>query len=102
MNNRKGLLIAAVLVLLALVVYLNRGRIDFNWATFLIQLRLVSWPHIAAAIALIYSTYWLRSARWSVFLAPATKVSPFKLVGPQFIGFTAVALFGRLADLTRP
>ncbi len=24
------------------------------------------------------------------------------LVGPQFIGFTAVAMFGRLADLVRP
>jgi hypothetical protein len=30
------------------------------------------------------------------------KVTVSSLVGPQFIGFTAVALFGRLADLTRP
>ena len=66
------------------------------------QLRHVSWVHIAAGTALIYATYWLRSARWSVFIGAAKKVSPFVLVGPQFIGFTAVALFGRLADVIRP
>ena len=37
-----------------------------------------------------------------VFLAPTKKVSAGSLLGSQFIGFTAVALFGRLADLTRP
>src|ERR1700678_1830861 len=102
MKNPKGLLIAAVLVLLALIVYTNRGRINFDWAMFFTQLRSVSWPHIAAAIALIYSTYWFRALRWSVFVAATKKIAPFAVLGPQFIGFTAVALFGRLADLTRP
>jgi glycosyltransferase 2 family protein len=102
MKNRRGLLIAAVLIVLALVVFINRGRIHFDWAMFFTQLRHVSWLHIAAAIALIYSTYWIRSLRWAIFVAPAKKVPSFALVGPQFIGFTAVALFGRLADLTRP
>jgi hypothetical protein len=102
MKNRKGLLIAAALFLLALVVYLNRGRINFDWGMFLQQLRHVSWLHIAAGMAIVYSTYILRSFRWAVFLGPTKKVSPLKLLGPQFIGFTAVALFGRLADLTRP
>jgi hypothetical protein len=40
--------------------------------------------------------------RWSVFLAATKRVSPWVLVGAQFIGFTAVALFGRLADVIRP
>ena len=102
MKHRKGILIAAMLIVLALVVYLNRGGIHFDWAMFFTQLRQVGWRHIAAAIALIYSTYWLRAVRWSVFVAPTKKVSAFTLLGPQFIGFTAVALFGRLADLTRP
>jgi hypothetical protein len=35
-------------------------------------------------------------------LSATKKVSPLVLVGPQFIGFTAVALFGRLADVIRP
>jgi hypothetical protein len=101
-KNRKGLLVLTLLLALALIVFLNRGRIDFDWHTFLQQLRLISWKHIAAGIALIYSTFWIGAIRWSVFVAPTKKVSPNALVGSQFIGFTAVALFGRLADLTRP
>jgi hypothetical protein len=102
MKNRKGLLVIAVLLILAVVVYANRGRVHFDWAIFFQQLRHIAWIHIAAGVALIYSTFWLRAARWSVFLSATKKVSPFTLVGPQFIGFTAVALFGRLADVIRP
>ncbi len=102
MKNRKGLAGLAVVLLLALIVYFNRGRIHFDWAIFFQQLRHIAWIHIVAGIALIYSTYWLRSLRWSVFLSPTRRVSFLSLVGPQFIGFTGVALFGRLADLIRP
>jgi len=102
MKSRKGLLILALAVILAVIVFANRGRIHFDWGVFWLQLRHIAWLHIAAGVALIYSTYWLRSARWSVFLSATKKVSPFALVGPQFIGFTAVAIFGRLADVIRP
>jgi uncharacterized membrane protein YbhN (UPF0104 family) len=102
MKSRKGLLVTAVLLILALIVFVNRGRVHFDWAMFWQQLRHISWTHIAAGVALIYSTFFLRSIRWSVFLSATKKVSPFALVGPQFIGFTAVALFGRLADVIRP
>ncbi|MDR3744709.1 MAG: lysylphosphatidylglycerol synthase transmembrane domain-containing protein [Acidobacteriaceae bacterium] len=91
-----------ILLLLALIVYCNRDRIHFDWAVFWLELRHVGWLHIVAGIALIYATYLLRASRWSVFLNATKKVSPFTLVGPQFIGFTAVALFGRLADVIRP
>jgi hypothetical protein len=37
-----------------------------------------------------------------VFVKPMKDVGIASLVGPQFTGFTAVALFGRLADLSRP
>jgi uncharacterized membrane protein YbhN (UPF0104 family) len=102
MKRRQGLIWLALLLILALIVFTNRGRIHFDWAMFFQQLRHISWIHIAAAIALIYSTYWLRSVRWSVFLSATKRVPPFSLIGPQFIGFTAVALFGRLADVIRP
>jgi len=102
MKSRKGLLFALLLLLLAVAVFANRGHIHFDWAVFFTQLRTISWVHIALGTALIYSTYWLRAARWSVFLSATKKVSPIALVGPQFIGFTAVALFGRLADVIRP
>jgi glycosyltransferase 2 family protein len=102
MKSRKAILWLAVLLILAVVIYANRGRIHFDWAVFFQQLRHIAWIHIAIGIALIYSTYWLRSARWSVFLSATKRVSLFTLVAPQFIGFTAVALFGRLADVIRP
>ena len=102
MKSRKALIILAVTIILAVVVFANRGKIQFNWTSFGQQLHHISWPHIAIGVALIYSTYWLRSARWAVFISATKKVPPFSLVGPQFIGFTAVALVGRLADITRP
>jgi hypothetical protein len=102
MKNRKGLVVLAIGILLAIIVIANRGRIHFDWAAFWQQVRHIRWEHIGAGVALIYATYWLRSARWSVFLSDQKKVAPFSLVAPQFIGFTAVALFGRIADVIRP
>ena len=86
--------------LLAVVILFRRVR--FDWATFWQQLRYVSWIHVAAGMALIYVTYWLRAMRWAEFCRASKRVRAWDLLGPQFVGFTAVALFGRLADLVRP
>ncbi|HEV2619141.1 MAG TPA: lysylphosphatidylglycerol synthase transmembrane domain-containing protein [Acidobacteriaceae bacterium] len=102
MKSRKAIVWLVLLILLALVVFTNRSRIHFDWHAFFLELRHIAWRHIAIAIALIYSTYWLRAARWSIFISSTKRVSPLALVAPQFIGFTAVALFGRLADVIRP
>ena len=102
MTKRNGLLWLVGVVGLAVLVYLFRSKVHFDWAMFWQQLRYVSAGHILAGIALIYATYWIRAVRWAVFLSPTKKVSATSLLGSQFIGFTAVALFGRLADLTRP
>lgn len=100
--KKNNAIVLVLLIALAVVVFLNRGRIHFDWATFWLQLRHVSLGRLAAGTALIYGTYWLRAWRWAVFLSPTKEVPPSRLLGSQFIGFTAVALFGRLADLTRP
>jgi glycosyltransferase 2 family protein len=102
MKKRDAIIWFSLVVVLALVVVLFRDRIHFDWATFWQQLKHANPWHIGAGIALIYATYWLRAVRWAVFVSPTKKVSAGSLVGAQFIGFTAVALFGRLADLTRP
>ncbi|HEY0262934.1 MAG TPA: lysylphosphatidylglycerol synthase transmembrane domain-containing protein [Granulicella sp.] len=100
--NKKNIVILTLLLVLAVLVLLNRDRIHFDWGTFWIQLRHVSVGHLVAGMALIYGTYILRAWRWAVFVSPTKKVHFARLIGSQFIGFTAVALFGRLADLTRP
>jgi glycosyltransferase 2 family protein len=102
MTKRNGILWLVGVVALTVLVYLFRNKVHFDWAMFWQQLRFVSVGHIVAGIALIYATYWLRAVRWAVFVSPTKKVSAASLLGSQFIGFTAVALFGRLADLTRP
>jgi uncharacterized membrane protein YbhN (UPF0104 family) len=102
MTKRNGILWLVGVVGLGVLVYLFRSRVHFDWTMFWQQLRFVSVGHIIAGIVLIYATYWLRAVRWAVFVSPTKKVSSASLLGSQFIGFTAVALFGRLADLTRP
>ncbi len=102
MMKRNGVLWLVAVLALGLLVFLFRNKIHFDWAMFWQQLRYVSVGHILVAIALIYATYGIRAVRWAVFLSPTKKVSATSLLGSQFIGFTAVALFGRLADLTRP
>ena len=93
---------AAVLLALAIAVYLLRGRIHFDWGTFATQLRLADWKLFALGVVLIYLAYCVRAVRWALFLKPTKPVPALSLVGTQVIGFTAVALFGRLADLVRP
>ncbi|MBB5318944.1 lysylphosphatidylglycerol synthase transmembrane domain-containing protein [Tunturibacter empetritectus] len=102
MTKRNGVVWGVGAVALVLLVWLFRTKVQFDWANFWQQLRYVSVGHIVAGIVLIYVTYYLRAVRWSVFLSPTKKVPVTSLLGSQFIGFTAVALFGRLADLTRP
>jgi glycosyltransferase 2 family protein len=102
MNKRSRVLWTVGAVALLALVFLFRDKVHFDWAMFWYQLRFVSVGHIVAGIVLIYVTYWLRAVRWGVFVSPTKKVAASSLLGPQFIGFTAVALFGRLADLTRP
>src|ERR1700722_17124533 len=97
-----GLWRLVVVAALVAVVVVFRNKVQFDWAMFLQQLRFVSVGHVVAGILLIYVAYVVRATRWSVFLAPTKKVSPGSLIGSQYIGFAAVALFGRLADLTRP
>jgi glycosyltransferase 2 family protein len=102
MTKRNGVVWGVGAVALVVLVWLFRTRVQFDWANFWQQLRYVSLGHVIAGIVLIYVTYYLRAVRWSVFLSPTKKVPASSLLGSQFIGFTAVALFGRLADLTRP
>ncbi len=99
-KNRWIYLVGAVL--LAALGWLVHTRVHFQWSVFRDQLQHVDWRRIALGTGLVLFCYWLRAARWAVLLKPQKKVSSLALLAPQVIGFTAVALFGRLADLVRP
>ncbi len=89
-------------ILVGALGWLIHTRVHFQWNVFRDELQHVDWRRIAIGIALVGFCYWLRAARWAVLVKPQKKVTSFSLLGSQVIGFTAVALFGRLADLVRP
>jgi glycosyltransferase 2 family protein len=89
-------------ILLLALVWVVRTRVHFQWSVFLDQVQHVDWRRITLAAVMILLCYWLRAMRWAVLIRPQKKVSSISLLGTQVIGFTAAALFGRLADLVRP
>jgi uncharacterized membrane protein YbhN (UPF0104 family) len=101
---KKRQLILGLVVLAALVALFlwGRHRITFDFGVFRAQLAQANWAKIALSAACIYGAYAFRSVRWAQLLKHNKKVAPFSLLGTQVIGFTAVALIGRVADPVRP
>jgi len=87
--------------LVALLVW-GRDRIHFDFGVFRAQLALADWRKIGIALGCIYVCYVIRSVRWALLLRHNKKVPLLSLLGTQVIGFTAVALIGRIADPVRP
>jgi len=96
--------IAGLVVLSALVALLvwARYHIPFDFGKFRSQLALADWPRIVLALGCIYLGYVFRSVRWALLMRHNKRVPVLSLVGTQVMGFTAVALIGRVADLVRP
>jgi hypothetical protein len=101
---KKGQLILGLVVLAALagLALWARHRVHFDFGVFRAQVALADWRMIAAAAGCIYLGYVFRSVRWALLLRHNKKVGPLSLVGTQVMGFTAVALIGRVADPVRP
>ncbi len=102
MKKHSWILYLVGAILLGALVWLVHARVHFQWSVFRDQLQHVDWKRIVLGAAMVLFCYWLRAVRWAVLVKPQKKVSSFSLTGSQVIGFTAVALFGRLADLVRP
>jgi len=103
MKRRHAITTAIVVLVLAVLIYFQvRHWRNFDWHQFLVQTRGVNPVGILIGIALTYFAYVLRAARWMIFLRP-TKDVPFRrLIAPQFIGFTGLALLGRPGEFVRP
>ncbi len=102
MNKKQLILGLVVLAAIAAVVIWGRDRIHFDFRLFRAQLAQADWRRIALGGACIYVAYVFRSLRWAYLLRHNKKVHPLSLLGTQVIGFTAVALIGRVADPVRP
>jgi hypothetical protein len=101
--KKKQLILGLVALLaLAALVFWGRNRIHFDFGVFRAQLALANWSMIALGVACIYLAYGFRAVRWALLLRHNKKVPLLSLLGTQVIGFTAVALIGRVADPVRP
>ena len=99
------LLLAAILAFVAFKLHASH----FDYAGFLRSVRTANFALIALAVLLIYSNNVLRALRWAIFLKPAYAAAPdlqrtpwYALIGSQFVGFTGLAIFGRIGELIRP
>ncbi len=102
MKKKQLILGAVVLVGIAALVFWGRDRIHFDFGVFRAQLALADWRKIGIGLACIYVGYAFRAVRWAFLLRHNKKVGLLSLLGTQVIGFTAVALIGRVADPVRP
>lgn len=93
--------ILALSALIALVLW-ARAHVHFDFHVFASQVALADWRMIVFATLCIYFNFVFRAARWSQLVRHTRHVPPMSLVGSQVIGFTAVALIGRVADPVRP
>jgi len=94
-----GLVVLAAII--ALVIW-GRGRIHFDFGVFRAQLAQADWRMIAVGAGCIYLGYVFRAVRWACLLRHNKKVPPLSLLGTQVMGFTAIAVIGRVADPVRP
>jgi len=103
MNTKRILGFAIVLILLCLLIYLQvRTWKNFDWHVFWSRTEGVNVAGLLAGVALTYMAYVLRAVRWRIFLKPVCKTTAARMLAPQFIGFTALALLGRAGEMIRP
>jgi glycosyltransferase 2 family protein len=102
LSKRQWIVGLVVLAALIGLVLWSRQRIHFDFGHFWSQFASADWRKMVIALGCIYAGYVLRSARWALLLRHNQRVPLLSLIGTQVIGFTGVALIGRVADLVRP
>lgn len=102
MKKSQWILGLVVLAALVALVFWGWNRVHFDFGLFRSQIALADWRRIGIATGCIYLAYIFRSVRWALLIRHSKKVPPLALLGTQVIGFTAVALIGRVADPVRP
>lgn len=102
LKRREWIVGLVVLAALAGLFAYEQHTHPFNSKMFLDGFQKANWTKAGMAVACIYLGLVLRAIRWAWLLRPNQRVPLFSLLGTQVMGFTAVALIGRLADPVRP
>ncbi len=102
MKKKQWIVVLVVLALVAALLVWGRDSIHFDFRLFRDQVAQTRWWMIALGVGAICTAYLFRSARWAWLMRHNQQVGLFSLLGTQIMGFTAVALIGRVADPVRP
>jgi uncharacterized membrane protein YbhN (UPF0104 family) len=103
MKKRRYVITAAVLTILAALIYLQvRTWRKFDWNQFWAATHHTSLGYLIGGIALVYADYFLRAVRWKILMEPVCETKSSRLVAPTMIGFTGLALLGRPGEFIRP
>lgn len=103
MKRNRWLAIGTVFVILVILVYIQVRTLQrFQWSVLAQAFESISWLHMLLGLALTYAAYVTRAFRWSVFLRRSHPATPAQMVPAQFIGFTSIAVLGRLGEFVRP
>lgn len=97
---RKYLEFAGLLVLAVLIIWWFGRRLD--WPQVKLAVQKSDWRLISLAVFFILLGYLWRALRWQAFLAPLTKSSLREVWIATTVGFGAVLLLGRAAEVVRP
>lgn len=101
-QRRRVVVGVAVLLALGIVGALAQTHRLGDWATLRSGLRSVSPIDVALGLLCIQAGLVVRAYRWALLMRPETRPRGAALIAPQFVGFAAVSLFGRVADFARP
>jgi uncharacterized membrane protein YbhN (UPF0104 family) len=100
LRNRKlwvslGLIAGTII---AFRLFLNH----FNWVLFFSSLSDLRPGWLGVSVVLSLLTYLIRVGRWKVLLAPVKEIPLARLFWATIVGFSAIYLLGRVAELGRP
>ena len=102
MKKREWIIGLVLLAALAALFSYEQHKHPFNWSMFIEGFQKADWRKVAIGAGCIYFAFVFRAVRWAWLLRPNKRVPLLSLLGTQVMGFTAVALIGRIADLVRP
>ena len=88
---------AASLIIGALFVYWFAHKLD--WLAVWNEVREADWTKLGLAVALLVGTYFIRVLRWRALLKPMARPSLRALFRATVVGFSALFLMGRAAEL---
>jgi uncharacterized protein (TIRG00374 family) len=97
---RKYLEFFGLLLLAVLIIWWFGRRLD--WPQVKLAVQKSDWRLITLAVVFVLLGYLWRALRWQAFLAPLTKSSLREVWIATTVGFGAVLLVGRAAEVVRP